>query len=303
VTQVRGKLGTWSPLALWQAEPDHGRDAAAELEDLGYQTIWLGNGQDIVSVAESLLAATRTVTVATGILNIWQHQDAAGVGRIVRGIEERFPGRFLLGLGAGPRNPAQAAQSSCLAMTAYLDELDHAGVSARQRVLAALGPRMLALAADRSAGALPLLTTPVHTAMARRTLGPGPLLAVEQGFVLDDDVVRARETARLDLEFYLPKAGYRRTLRGLGFSEHDLSGRGSDRLVDALVPHGGPDQVIGRLAEHLRAGASQVAVQPLTLDTQIGSGNRRLPMAEFRALAAAADSHKPECVALAVQLI
>jgi hypothetical protein len=92
-------------------------------------------------------------------------------------------------------------------------------------------------------------------------------------------------------------------LRGLGFSEHDLSGRGSDRLVDALVPHGGPDQVIGRLAEHLRAGASQVAVQPLTLDTHIGSGNRRLPMAEFRALAAAADSHEPECAALAVQLI
>ena len=131
MSQVRGKLGTWSPLALWLAEPDHGRDAAAELEDLGYQTIWLGNGQDMLSVAETLLAATRTVTVATGILNIWVHQDAAGVARIVSGIEERFPGRFLLGLGAGPRNPAQAAQSSYLAMTAYLDELDRAGVPAR----------------------------------------------------------------------------------------------------------------------------------------------------------------------------
>jgi probable F420-dependent oxidoreductase len=180
-------------------------------------------------------------------------------------------------------------------MTAYLDELDRAGVPARQRVLAALGPGMLALAADRSAGALPLLTTPVHTAMARRTLGPDPLLAVEQGFVLDDDVVRARETARLDLEFYLPKAGYRSTLGRLGFTEHDLSGRGSDRLVDALVPHGGPDQLIGWLAEHLRAGASQVAVQPLTPDTHTGNGNRSLPMAEFRALAGAADVHEPEC--------
>ena len=282
-----GGLATWSPLALWQAEPDRGRAAAAELEQLGYGTIWLGNGPAVLDVAEELLAATLAVTVATGILNVWTHPDPALVAARARVLNQRYPGRFLLGLGSGPRNPEQAAKSAYQNLDGYLDRLDQAGLGSRQRVLGSLGPRMLTLAADRAAGALPLLTTPGHTKLARRLLGPGPLLAVEQGTVLDADPARARATARLDLAFYLPKASYRRTLRRLGFTEDDLGGGGSDRLVDALVPHGLPS--IGtRIREHLAAGADQVAVQPLTPRTHAESRVRALPREEFRRLAALA---------------
>jgi len=284
-----GRLATWSPLALWQAEPDHGRAAAAELEQLGYGTIWLGNGPAVLEVAEELLAATRAVTVATGVLNVWTHPDADRVAATASRLDRCYPGRFLLGLGSGPRSAEEAAQSAYRKLNGYLDQLDRAGIDPRQRVLGSLGPRMLALAAARSAGAFPLLTTPEHTKLGRRLLGQGPLLAVEQGIVLDTDPARARETARRDLAFYLPKASYRRTLGRLGFTEDDLAEGGSDRLVDGLVPNGVP-AISARIGEHLAAGADHVAIQPLTSGTHAESRDRSLPREEFRQLAVALGS-------------
>jgi probable F420-dependent oxidoreductase len=286
VTPDIGRIGTWSPLALWGNEPDGGAAAAAELEELGYGAIWLGNGPTILDTVATLLAATDRITVATGVLNVWAHEAEHVAGRFA-GLATAHPHRVLLGLGSGPRDATQTRSSAYRKMTGYLDELDALGIPAGQRVLGALGPQTLTLAAARSAGAHPFLTTPEHTRDARHRLGPGALLAVEQRFVLDTDAMTAREIARDDLEFYLPKPGYRRTLQQLGFTDEDFLGGGSDRLVDALVVHGDADAVLARVQAHLAAGADHVAVQPLTPDTHIASANRMLPREQFRLLAAA----------------
>lgn len=280
------RRGTWSPLALWVLEPDQGQ-AAAELEELGYGAIWLGNGAEIFDVAESLLAATKTITVATGIVNIWTHPDPAAVATRFRTLADKYPDRLLLGLGSGPRTKEQAARSAYRALITYLDELNRLGVGPAEMLLGALGQSLLALSVTRSAGALPFLTTPEHTRQARETLGDAPLLAIEQHLVVDADVERARAIAREDLEFYLPKASYRRNLLRLGFTEDDLSGTGSDRLVDSVVPHGDAKAVLAQINGHFSSGADHVAIQPITSATLLGRENRRLPMEQFRELARA----------------
>ncbi len=173
-------------------------------------------------------------------------------------------------------------------LTQYLDHLDAAGVPADARILAAVGPRMLALSAARSRGAHPFLITPEHTASARTALGQGPLLAPEQKVVLEADPSTARAIARQALEFYLSKRGYATNLRRLGFSEDDLADGGSDRLVDATVAWGDADTVLARIAEHHQAGADHVAIQLLTWETDSPDRTqRRLPRAEYRRLAEA----------------
>jgi probable F420-dependent oxidoreductase len=260
-----GRVGIWS-IALRAggrapATHDEVREAAAELEELGYGTIWLGGSPAISDVAP-LLDATTSVVVATGIVNIWQY-DAAEVAAGVAGLAPAHRERFLLGIGASHPEANRAYTRPLAATAAYLDGLDAADppVPARGRVLAALGPRMLALSRDRTAGAHPYLVTAEHTRAAREVLGPGPLLAPEVKVVLDTDPDRARALARRHLEMYLRLENYISNLHRLGFGEEDLRSGGSDRLVDAVVAWGDADAVARRVAEHHDAGADHVCVQ------------------------------------------
>jgi probable F420-dependent oxidoreductase len=282
-----GRIGLWSPLRLLEQEGERLPEAMAELDASGFGTIWLGNGPAIMEVAATILDATSRITVATGIANIWVH-PATTIAARHRELTERHPGRLLLGLGNGSREANRRALSPYRRMVAYFDELDALGTPAGSRVLAAAGPRMLALAAERSIGAHPFLTTAEHTHLARTALGEGPLLAPELKVVLDADPATARAIARQALDFYLTKQGYPANLRRLGFTDEDLAGGGSDRLVDAVVAWGDVETVLKRIDEHHQAGADHVALQVLTPDTDSPRAEeRRLPRAEYRELAAA----------------
>ncbi|MEV6431546.1 LLM class F420-dependent oxidoreductase [Nocardia sp. NPDC051463] len=257
-----GRFGVWRDYTGFDPEQ------ARELEELGYGTLWLGASPPAeLSEVETLLDATESITVATSIVNIWS-APAKQVAESFHRIEARFPGRFLLGLGAGHPEHAGNYRKPYDALVDYLDELDEAGVPKQRRALAALGPRVLKLAADRTAGALPYLVTPAHTARARQVLGADAVLATEHKVVLDTDPVRARATARPRVEFYLDLQNYVANLRRLGFADEDLTRPGSDRLHDALVAHGTTDSIADQLAAHLRAGADHVVVQVLDEDPQ-----------------------------------
>jgi probable F420-dependent oxidoreductase len=254
-----GKIGVWRSAA--QLSPE----LAVTLEQLGYCAVWIGGSPSgDLRLAEQLLDATATLTVATGIVNIWK--DAAGpVAASYHRIEARHPGRFLLGIGVGhPEATGSVYAKPYDALVSYLDELDAAQVPIRGRVLAALGPKMLKLSAERAAGAHPYLTTPEHTARAREILGPGALLAPEQKVVLEADPVRARSIGRPVVKHYLGLANYVNNLRTLGYTDADLAGGGSNPLIDSLVDHGDAVTVAASLTQHLAAGADHVAVQLLT---------------------------------------
>jgi probable F420-dependent oxidoreductase len=259
MAMTRPRLGE---IGVWELRPTP--ELAAFLEELGYTALWVGGSPagDLRDV-ESLLRATTTMTVATGIVNIWQ-DDAQTVAASYDRIASAHPGRFLLGVGVGHREATgERYVRPYEAMERYLDELDKAGVPQDDRVLAALGPKMLRLAADRSAGAHPYFTNPDHTARAREILGTGPLLAPEQKVVLADDPDAGRVIGRGSLRRYLAMANYRNNFRRLGFGDDDLAREGSDRLVDSLVAHGDPARVRARIGEHLAAGADHVAIQLL----------------------------------------
>jgi probable F420-dependent oxidoreductase len=284
-----GTLGIWSSSSVWAAAD--AAQAAAELEEAGYGTLWLGGAQGDLRLVEELLGATERLVVATGIVNIWAipaGQLAANFHRVTG----RYPGRFLLGLGAshGPQVEAlgRAYVRPVRELERYLDVLDAAPqpVPADQRVLAALGPRALALAARRSAGAHPYLVTPEHTAQARREMGSGVLLAPEQKVVLEPDPARGRAIARDHLRYYLTLPNYVHSFRRLGFGDADFGDGGSDRLVDALYARGVAGAV-ERVREHRDAGADHVALQAVTPGSGPGSRTATLPRAEWRELAAA----------------
>ncbi|MFJ3704046.1 MULTISPECIES: LLM class F420-dependent oxidoreductase [unclassified Streptomyces] len=282
-----GRIGIWSSALHGSRTDDAGRgaiaEAVAELEELGYGTLWIG-GSPSVEDAAALVTATRTITVATGILSIWDH-SAGDVAARIAAIDPGARGRFVLGLGVshGPMVPQYSKPYS--AMVTYLDALDAATppVGPGHRVLAALGPRMLKLSTDRALGAHPYLVTAEHTAEARAALGPDALLAPELSVVLDTDVDRARTTARNMLAMYLRLPNYTDNLLRLGFAENDFDGGGSARLLDALFALGDTARVKARTREYLDAGADHVALQILTAD-EGGSG---LPRAEWRELAGA----------------
>ncbi|SDQ51005.1 LLM class F420-dependent oxidoreductase [Thermostaphylospora chromogena] len=249
---------------VWLRGTDYTPELAAGLEDLGYGTLWVGGSPDgDLRSVERLLAATSRVTVATGIVNIWK-DDAATVGASFRRIEEAYPGRFVLGIGAGHReSTGDRYDKPYTALQRYLDVLDAEGVPQDQRVLAALGPRTLRLAADRAAGAHPYFTAPNHTRQAREILGEGPLLAPEQKVALESSPPKARALARASLGFYIGLANYAANFRRMGFTDDDLADGGSDRMVDSLIAHGTPEAVCDGLTAHLSAGADHVAVQLL----------------------------------------
>jgi probable F420-dependent oxidoreductase len=251
---------------------------AVEIERLGYGTLWLGSSPTAdLADAERLLDATETLVIATGIVNIWS-SPAEEVARSYQRIVARHPDRFLLGIGAGHPEATSEFTKPYEALSEYLDVLDEGGVPKERRVLAALGPRVLRLAAERTAGAHPYLVTPEHTREARAIIGPEALLAPEQKAVLDTDPGRARAAGRSTLRMYLGLSNYVANLRRLGFTEQDVSGDGSDRLFDAVILHGADGQIAAGLRAHREAGADHVALQVIGADD---------PLPGYRALAAA----------------
>jgi probable F420-dependent oxidoreductase len=269
------------------------KEAAAELEELGYGAIWIPEvaGRDVFVALTHVLSATQRIVGATGIANIWG-RDAVAMSGGVRAITEAFPDRMLLGLGVSHQNLVEGLRGHHYrrpleAMSAYLDALEAAPYSAERpsspvrRVIAALGPKMLTLAAEKADGAHPYLVPVEHTAEARGVLGPEPLLCPEQMFVLDRDPATARATARRTLAVYLAQPNYARNLLRLGFGEDDFADNGSDRLVDALVAWGGVESVVDRVRAHLDAGADHVCVQALTDE------KRGVPFAQWREVAPA----------------
>ncbi|MEN3362284.1 MAG: hypothetical protein V7637_6266 [Mycobacteriales bacterium] len=252
-------------VGVWRRSAELSPELAAELERLGYGAVWVGSspGGDLAQI-EELLDATSTLVVATGIVNIWK-DDALSIGAAWHRITARHPGRFLLGVGIGHPEAAGARYAQPYdALVAYLDQLDEAKVLPSERAVAALGPRVLRLAAARSLGAHPYLTTPGHTRLARELIGDGVLLAPEQKVVLNPDPAAARVVARAGIALYLGLVNYTNHLRRLGYTDADFAAGGSDRLVDGLVAHGDAAAVAARVTEHLDAGADHVAIQLLT---------------------------------------
>jgi probable F420-dependent oxidoreductase len=294
---TRSGVGIWT--FAFDGEPaGRVREAAAEIEELGYGAIWYGEafGRDSVGQAWLLLSATRHVTVASGIANI-AFRDPIAMAAAERALGEAFPGRYLLGLGGHRVDdtvreiggyPMPALGNAVRTMRAYLDAMDavpaHSPVPdpAPTRVLAALGPRMLALAAERTGGAHPYFVSVDHTARAREIMGPDAFLGVELGVVLNPDATRAREIATAHVAGYVSMAPHHEAnVRRLGFGDEDILAGPSKRLVDAIVAHGDVGTIEKRVQEHLDAGADHVCVQVLTADPAA------LPLPEWRELAPA----------------
>lgn len=256
-----GPYGAFGHYSQWQKlSPGQLRD----IDDLGYGAIWAGGSPAAeLSWVETLLEPTTRLKVATGIVNIWT--AAAGpVSESFLRIDKAYPGRFLLGIGVGHPEAHTQYQKPYDALRDYLDKLDEYGVPKDRRVVAALGPRVLTLSAERSAGAHPYLTTPEHTAEARTLIGPDAFLAPEHKVVPTTDAEKARAVGRKALDVYLNLTNYLNSWKRLGFTDDDVAKPGSDRLVDAVVAYGTVDAIAARLKEHLDAGADHVPVQVLT---------------------------------------
>jgi len=235
-------------------------EQAEQIERLGYGTIWIGGSPPAeLSFVEPLLESTTTLKVATGIVNIWT-AAAKPVAESFHRINTAYPGRFVLGVGVGHPEAQTQYRKPYDALVSYLDELDEYGVPASQRVLAALGPRVLRLSAERAAGAHPANTTPEHTAQARAIIGPNAFLAPAHNVVLSSDPEEARAIGRATLDHYLGLSNYVSNWKRLGFTDADVTRPGSDRLIDAVVAHGTPDDIAKRLGEHLSAGANHVPI-------------------------------------------
>jgi len=246
---------------VWRGGGDLDGALVRSIEALGYGTVWIGGSPSSdLRLAEVLLDATERLQVATGVVNIWK-SDASELAESYRRIEARYPGRLLLGIGSGHREATPERARPIQAMARYLDVLDEGGVPVGARVLSALGPRMLALAAERSAGTHPYLTIPSQTAEEREALGSAALVAPEQTVVLDPDPVSARRSARAFLTRYLGMENYTRTMLRGGFTPEDVAGEGSDGLIDRIVVHGGAAALAAAVRGHLDAGADHVCVQ------------------------------------------
>jgi probable F420-dependent oxidoreductase len=285
-----GKVGIWSRELRYNSDRGACATAAAELEELGYGAIFIPDaGGDVLTAIEYLLAATHQIPLVTGVLNIWM-QEPEEVASRGAALLSRFRARFLLGLGASHGPLVESAQRGPYTrpyskMVDFLDALDAATttVPAVDRMLAALGPRMLSLASTRTTGAHPYLVPPEHTALARDVLGTSAILAPEQAVVLAADRRSGLDQARSFVASYLLLPNYVRNLRRLGFGDEDLAGNGSDRLVDALVACGDEAAIAARVRAHLDAGADHVCIQVLGAS----DGDEALPLEAWRWLAPA----------------
>jgi probable F420-dependent oxidoreductase len=264
-----GSVGVWSG-TLRQDRPEV-REAAAELEQLGYGTIWFPGGPPagLAETIQALLESTRTTVVATGIVSVWIH-PAPDIAALHHRVTQAYAGRFLLGLGISHQPSVENAgikyERPLQKLASYLDELDSAPtpVPIDERILASLGPRSLALARDRSAGTHPYFVPVEHTRIARQAVGQGKIVATELMVVLQTDPYKARAIARLTTDRYLKLPNYTTNLLRLGFSESEFANGGSDRLVDAIVAWGDPGTIMQRVREHHAAGADHVCIQVLT---------------------------------------
>lgn len=251
------------PFGIWRRVGEINNDMAAEAEELGYGAIWVGGSPpgDLGSVDE-VLETTERIPVLTGIVNMWR-EDPATVAASYRRITERHPGRFFLGLGVGHPEAVSEYESPLDKINGYLDRIEADGVPGDQIVLAALGPKVLRIAAERTAGAHPYLTTHRHTRMAREVMGEGPLLAPEHKVLLGATTEAALQRGRETVRRYLRLDNYRRNLIREGWEESDLEDGGSDRLVAALALSGPVEAVADALRSHLEAGADHVGIQVL----------------------------------------
>ena len=235
-----------------------------DIEALGYGAIWAGGSPPAeLDWVDPILGATDTLQLATGIVNIWTAAPGP-VSESFQRIDAAYPGRFLLGIGAGHPEATAEYKKPYDALSDYLDKLDEYGVPKDRRVVAALGPQVLKLSARRSAGAHPYLTTPEHTAKARELVGPDAFIAPEHKVVPTTDAEKARAVGRKTLDIYLNLANYLNNWKRLGFTDDDVAKPGSDALVDAVVAYGTTEAIAARLKEHLAAGANHVPVQVLT---------------------------------------
>ncbi|MGW0811352.1 LLM class F420-dependent oxidoreductase [Nonomuraea sp. NPDC002799] len=279
-------VGVWSH-HLRFGDQGEAAESAAELEELGFSALWVPDaGGPVFDAVGNLLTATSRVVVATGILNLWMH-DPAGVAASFASVSAAHGDRFLMGIGVSHAVAVDAGEPGryrkpLAAMTAFLDELDQADtpVPVERRVLAALGPKMLDLAAKRARGVHPYLVTPEHTRLAREAVGEGPLVLPEQTVILCSDVDEARTIGTEWLRGYLALPNYANNLLRLGFSPEDLA-EVSDRLFDAVIAWGDEAAIQRRVDEHRAAGADHVCVQVLTADP------RAFPRAQWRRLGAA----------------
>jgi probable F420-dependent oxidoreductase len=258
-SQLKPNLGRYGVWTMGPIRPEQ----AVEIEKLGYGAVWVGGSPAAeLSFVEPILEKTETLQVATGIVNIWSAQPGPTAESYHR-IEKAYPGRFLLGVGVGHPEHTGEYRKPYDALVDYLDVLDSHNVPTSRRVIAALGPKVLKLAAQRSAGAHPYLTTPEHTRSARELVGNTVFLAPEHKVVLSTDAEEARAVGRKAVGFYLDLSNYLNNWKRLGFTDADVAKPGSDRLIDAVVAHGTAGQIADRLHEHLDAGADHVTIQVL----------------------------------------
>ncbi|MGW3498507.1 TIGR03620 family F420-dependent LLM class oxidoreductase [Streptomyces sp. NPDC001020] len=291
-----GRVGIWT--FAYEGQPaGRVRESAAEIEELGYGALWYGEafGRDTVGQAWLLLSATRRIAVASGIANI-AFREPLATAAAARTLGEAFPGRYVLGLGGHRVDdtvhdvdgyPVPARGRAVATMRSYLEAMDASPAHgpkpdpAPRRLLAALGPKMLKLAAEHTWGAHTYFVPVEHTARARQIMGPDAFLAVEQAVVLDHDLDRAREVATAHVASYLLAPHQEASVRRLGFGDEDIFGGPSRRLVDAIVAYGDTEAISRRVQQHLRAGADHVCLQVLTADPT------GLPQREWRELAPA----------------
>jgi len=270
-----GKIGVWTSYRAFGIE--RAGEAAKLAEQLGYGAWWVGGSPHVPDV-RPVLEATSTLVAATGILNVWIN-DPAETAAADAALRAEHPGRFLLGIGIGHPEATSDYRRPLATMRSFLDGLDTSPTPppAEQRCLAALGPQMLDLARERAAGTHSYFVPVEHTRFARERLGPGRLVAPELACVIDTDPVRARAVARGYAKLYLGLRNYTHNLLAFGFTEGDIDGGGSDRLIDAIIPHGTAEQIAEVVRGHLDAGADHVCLQPL--------GEEGIPRESWTALA------------------
>jgi probable F420-dependent oxidoreductase len=266
-------------IGIWHSKTKGGPGVVKAVESLGYGAFWLG-GSPSVEQARAYVEASTTIPVVTGILNVWQH-DPADVAREHHKLTSDHPDRFLLGIGIGHPEATSDYTRPLKTMREFLDGLDAAEtpVPKDERVIAALGPKMLDLAKERALGTHPYFIDVQHTRFARERVGPDVLVAPEVAVVVEEDPETARKLAREYAALYLGLSNYTSNLLRFGYTEQDIADGGSDRLIDAVIPHGSAEQIAEAIRAHLEAGADHVCLQLL--------GHGPEPLEDFRALAAA----------------
>lgn len=269
-----GQIGIWHSRSKGAADV-----LVPAIEDLGYGALWLG-GSPSVEQARPYVEAGKRLPVITGILNVWQHEPA-DVARATHALTTDHPDRFLLGVGIGHPEATSDYTRPLKTMREFLDGLDAAEtpVPKGERIIAALGPKMLDLARERTLGTHPYFIDVAHTRFVRERVGPGVLVAPEVAVVVEEHEETARKLAREYAKLYLGLSNYTANLLKFGYTQADIADGGSDRLIDAVIPHGSPEAIADRIRAHLDAGADHVCLQPL--------GHGPEPLEDFAALATA----------------